>query len=317
MDDFYAPRKPRKSDAGIKARRGRGDFVEHWWAARWIESLERITNPGRLRRGRSYARGGQVLSIEESKGKEGKEGKGKESKGEESKGRIQARVQGSRATPYRVTIRLQPLSDPQWQAVIEALAERAIFSAQLLAGEMPHEIEEAFTAAGVTLLPASSDELETTCSCPDWANPCKHVAAVHYILGEQFDEDPFLIFRLRGRSQEQIMAALAARRATQAAPAAKVAEEPAPYGVAEAPPLAESLATFWQMGQALHQFPTAIQAPAQPYPVLRRLGPAGFAENLESELGPVYDAMTRAALREAFTGDAADANTDPEPEEAP
>ncbi|MCC6166762.1 MAG: SWIM zinc finger family protein [Caldilineaceae bacterium] len=296
--DFYAPRKLRKSDAGIKTRRRRGDFVEHWWAARWIESLERITNPGRLRRGRSYARGGQVLSVEESKG------------------RIQARVQGSQANPYRVTIRLEPLSDRAWQAVIEALAERAIFSAQLLAGEMPHEIEEAFTAAGVTLLPASSDELESACSCPDWANPCKHVAAVHYILGEQFDEDPFLIFRLRGRSQEQIMAALAARRETQAAPAAMIAEEPAPYVTVEAaPPLEETLAAFWQMGQALHQFPTDFRTPAQPYPILRRLGPAGFAENLESELGPVYDAMTRAALREAFAADAADANTDTDPEE--
>ncbi|MCC6165746.1 MAG: SWIM zinc finger family protein [Caldilineaceae bacterium] len=294
-DDFDAPRKPRKTDAGLKARRRRGDFVEHWWAERWIESLERITNAGRLRRGRSYARGGQVLSIEESQGQ------------------IQARVQGSRAQPYRVTLRLQPLSDRQWQAVVKALSERAIFSAQLLAGEMPHEIEEAFAAAGVALLPASSAELETGCSCPDWANPCKHVAAVHYILGEQFDEDPFLIFRLRGRSQEQIMAALAARREAERAPA--LAEAPAPYTAAEAaPPLEETLATFWQMGQALEHFPTAIQPPAQPYPILRRLGPASFAENLERELGPMYDAMARAAQRAAFAGGAADAGTGTEPE---
>src|SRR3954447_23009956 len=162
--EYYEPRKPRKTDEGIKARSQRGNFVEHWWADRWIKSLERITDAGRLRRGRSYARGGQVLSIEESKGQ------------------IQARVQGSQSKPYKITIHLQPLSDGQWQAVLAALSERAIFTAQLLAGEMPQEIEEAFTAAGVSLLPSSRTELESTCSCPDWANPCKHVAAVHYIL---------------------------------------------------------------------------------------------------------------------------------------
>jgi uncharacterized Zn finger protein len=293
--EYYEPRKPRKTDKGIKARSQRGEFVEHWWAERWIKSLERITDTGRLRRGRSYARGGQVLSIEESQGQ------------------IQARVQGSQSKPYRITIHLQPLSDAQWKAVLAALSERAIFTAQLLAGEMPNEIEEAFTAAGVSLLPASSAELETHCSCPDWANPCKHVAAVHYILGEQFDEDPFLIFRLRGRSQEQIMAALRERRQTPTPVAPIVAEEKASYAVVEeTPPLAETLSTFWQMGQALDHFATAIQAPAHPYPVLRRLGPAPFAQNLEARLGPAYDAMTREALRVAFAGDSVGTEADKE-----
>jgi uncharacterized Zn finger protein len=284
--DYFEPAKPRKSDQGMAARSQRGHFAEHWWAERWIKSLERITDAGRLRRGRSYARSGQVLSIEESKGQ------------------IQARVQGSRPKPYNVTIRLQPLSDAQWEAVFEALSEQAIFTAQLLAGEMPNEIEEAFTAAGVSLLPSTSDELETKCTCPDWANPCKHVAAVHYILGEQFDEDPFLIFRLRGRSQEQVMAALRARRERNAPAAPSMAEEPATYTVAAAVPLAETLASFWQMGEALDHFPTAIQAPAQPYPVLRRLGSPPFAKNLEASLGPAYEVMTQEALRLAFAGDA-------------
>jgi len=291
--DYYESRSPRKTDAGIKARSQRGDFVEHWWAQRWIKSLERITDAGRLRRGRSYARKGQVVSIEESKGQ------------------IQARVQGSQAKPYRITIRLQPLSDEQWQAVLEALSERAIFTAQLLAGEMPNEIEEAFSAAGVSLLPAARTELETKCSCPDWANPCKHVAAVHYILGEEFDEDPFLIFRLRGRNQDQIMAALRARRATQTTTAPIVAEEQASYTVAEeTPPLEEMLTGFWQMRQPLDHFATTIQAPAQPYPLLRRLGPPAFAEKLEARLEPVYEAMTREALRVAFAGDSAGTDAD-------
>ena len=194
--DPQRPSSPVPSDKGIKARSKRGAFAEHWWAQRWIQALERVTDAGRLRRGQSYARKGQVLAIDEKAGV------------------ITARVQGSRPTPYKVTIHLAPFSAAQWQTVIDGLAERAIFSAQLLAGEMPREIEEAFSAVGLSLFPERTDELTTNCTCPDWANPCKHVAATHYILGEQFDEDPFLLFRLRGRSQEQIIAALRAVRDT-------------------------------------------------------------------------------------------------------
>ncbi len=217
---------------------------------------------------------------------------------EEKKGALHARVQGSRDTPYRVTIRMAPLTDRQWEAVIDTLAERALFTAQLLAGEMPQAIEEVFQAAGVSLFPGRQSELETSCSCPDWANPCKHVAATHYILGEQFDEDPFLIFRLRGRNQDQVIAALRARRQT----GEMLAEEPEPYQVAEeVAPLEETLDRFWQMGQSLEHFPTSIAEPAPPLPVLRRLGPAPFVdEDLEQRLGPVYTAVTQQALQVAF-----------------
>lgn len=280
--DLFEPHRRRPVEDGIKARSKRGEFVEHWWAERWIASLERITNAGRLRRGRSYARSGQVVSIKEVKGE------------------IQASVQGSNVKPYRVSIRLQPLTDDQWRAVLEALVGRAIFTAQLLAGEMPNEIEDAFTAAGVSLLPTASTEMQTSCSCPDWANPCKHVAAVHYILGEQFDEDPFLIFRLRGRSREQIMAALHEQRQSEAQESPAVAEERAAYLVEAAPPLAQTLAVFWQLQHSLEHFSTAIQPPVQPYPVLRRLGSPAFAPEAETGLRSIYDAITQEALRMAY-----------------
>ena len=281
--EFYKPTKPVETDKGIKARSKRGEFVKHWWAERWIKALERLVDAGRLRRGRSYARSGQVLSIDEKE-----EG-------------IQAKVQGSRSTPYKITINLHPLTDAQWEAVIDALAERAIFTAQLLAGEMPQEIEEAFAAAGVSLFPDRRDELETDCSCPDWANPCKHVAAAHYILGEQFDEDPFLLFRLRGRSQEQIIAALRARRST--GEQTQLAEAGVDYVTDEpAIPLEATLENFWTMGQALTQFATNIKPPVTPRPVLKRLGqPAFLDENLEQVLGPAYDAMMNAAINAAFS----------------
>jgi len=119
----------------------------------------------------------------------------------------------SRPKPYQIKIALKPLSQKDWNKVTEAMAEQAIFVAKLLAGEMPQNIEEAFEAAKVPLFPKSSRELETDCFCPDWANPCKHIAAVYYLLAEQFDDDPFLIFKLRGKSKEQLINELREKRA--------------------------------------------------------------------------------------------------------
>lgn len=282
--DYYGYFKPSKAiatDEGIKAKSKRGAFAKNWWATRWIKSLERLVDKGRLGRGRTYARKGQVLSIEESR-----------------RG-IEARVQGSRRKPYQVSIELSALSDTQWKQVIDALADQAIFTAQLLAGEMPQEIEEAFEAAGVSLFPEKRNELMTDCSCPDWANPCKHVAAVHYILGEQFDEDPFLLFRLRGRTQEQILEALRALRAESAGEQDNDDEE----DVEEtAIPLTESIAGFWEMGHSLTHFKTTIKPPITELPILKRLGQPNFlSEDLLKTLGPAYQTITESAITAAFS----------------
>lgn len=175
----------------------KNEFGENWWAKRWLSMLESFGWANRLQRGRSYARGGNVLDIDIQPGM------------------VKAEVQGSRPRPYRVTIRVQPLSDKEWDRVISAMAGKAIFAARLLAGEMPEDIEEAFASSRVSLFPESSGDITTSCSCPDWANPCKHVAAVYYLLGERFDGDPFLLFRLRGRSREELMEALRQRRAAE------------------------------------------------------------------------------------------------------
>ncbi len=281
--------EPIRREDGIRARSQRGAFAKNWWAARWIEALERVVNPGRLSRGRTYARGGQVLSLDERNGA------------------VHARVQGTRPTPYKVTIKLRRLSAEQWERVIDALAGQALFTAQLLAGEMPQAIDEVFAAAGCSLFPTSADELKTDCSCPDWANPCKHVAAAHYILGEQLDEDPFLLFRLRGRSQEQVLSALRARRSD----VPLLAEEPEAYAVeAAAPPLNANLDTFWRIGgmaaaedaaSSAAPIVIAIKPPATPMPLLKRLGQPSFLdENLEQLLTPAYRAMQQAALAAAF-----------------
>jgi uncharacterized Zn finger protein len=272
MSWYYDVKPTIKTDEGIKAKSKRGDFVKNWWASRWIEAMEQVMDRGRLQRGRRYARQGQVLSLEEGRG------------------RITAKVQGSRRTPYKITVELQPLLDTDWDKVIEALAERPLFAAQLLAGEMPQEIKEAFTAVNVSLFPGRG-ELEQDCSCPDWAAVCKHLAAVHYILAERFDEDPFLLFRLRGKTQEEILASLGTGTAPEGVPTPEYAP---------APPLAESLATFWQSGPELVQFQAHITLPETPYPILTRLGDPDFMPEARRWLAKFYDAVAETALSVAF-----------------
>ncbi len=170
-----------------------------WWAQRWIDVLESFGWIRRLARARNYAREGNVLKIEYQGSK------------------VSALVQGTAPEPYKVMLALDPFDDAQWQYVIESMAERAIFSAKLLSGEMPQNIEEVFTANGLSLFPLTKFDIHSRCSCPDPANPCKHIGAVYYVLGDRFSEDPFVLFQLRGRIKDQIIAALRERRSTTTA----------------------------------------------------------------------------------------------------
>jgi uncharacterized Zn finger protein len=276
--DDYKAKPTIRTDQGIKAKSKRGEFVKNWWASRWLASMEQVMDRGRLQRGRSYARAGQVLSVEEKNGS------------------IAARVQGSRKTPYKITIQVEPLNEAAWDRVLAALAERPIFVAQLLAGEMPQEIEEAFAAVKLSLFPEKARDLKQECSCPDYASVCKHLAAVHYILAERFDEDPFLLFRLRGKSQDDILAALSRQSA-----ASEVGDNTQLEASNPGLPLHESLDTFWQIGPELEHFSTDIKPPDRPYPLLVRLGNPGFLEDIQRWLGPAYDAISEAAVAAAFT----------------
>ncbi|NTV65182.1 MAG: hypothetical protein HGA65_16860 [Oscillochloris sp.] len=277
-------RRPRIPANGIRAKSQRGDFGESWWAKRWIEVLEGFGYGTRLTRGRNYARNGAVLNIDFAPG------------------RVSARVQGSQRTPYKVSLAIAPLSDAQWEQATDAMAEQAIFAAKLLAGEMPHEIEEAFAAAKVALFPTRSGDLITNCSCPDYANPCKHIAAVYFLLGERFDEDPFLIFELRGRSKGQIIAALRGRRAEATAP---VSVPVAP--VDPVPALASQLNAFDEPSQELLDIVPHIVAPEVELAIIRRYGspPA----DSELALRNIYRAISRAAIERIFREEESTAET--------
>ncbi|HVU66890.1 MAG TPA: SWIM zinc finger family protein [Ktedonobacteraceae bacterium] len=279
--NYYRPGQPIKVEGGLKARSKQGAIGSTWWSRRWIHVLESFSMGTRLTRGRSYARQGQVVSIEVQPGL------------------VQARVQGSQPKPYTVMLQLQPLGQPQWERVIDAMAEQALFAAKLLAGEMPEHIEEAFSAVDLSLFPTREKDLVTYCSCPDWANPCKHVAAVYYLLAERFDEDPFLIFKLRGRDKEEIIQSLRARRTATLPPAP--AEQLAGVEEEARVALADDLETFWQAGDGLESFTIHPGPPGVDKAVLKRLGTAPFAihaHNLTTLLARAYDAVDEANRRD-------------------
>jgi len=231
----WPPARPIRVDGGIRARSKRGAIGEQWWSRRFISVLESYGMSGRLARGRSYARAGQVLDFELSQGK------------------VTARVQGSRVRPYQVRIGVLPLTTAQWRRVQDRLASQALFRAKLLAGEMPREIEEVFAECGTPLFPRSPADLDMHCSCPDWEVPCKHLAAVCYVLAEEFDRDPFGMLAWRGKARDDLLAALRRIQAGRAGPGQDAAAgRPASATGAGLdvpnPPLEDCLEGFWSPG---------------------------------------------------------------------
>jgi uncharacterized Zn finger protein len=218
--DWYPPpSRPRAVEGGIKARSTRGAIGQTWWSERFVAVLEDIGMGNRLQRGRNYARKGQVISLDIGAGA------------------VTARVQGSRARPYRVRIGVTAFGKLEWAKLERTLADNAWYTAKLLAGEMPEDIEDVFTGLGLPLFPIAAAELSMDCSCPDAEVPCKHIAAACYLLAEAFDDDPFAILAWRGRDRDALLANL--RAARTAGPSA------ADHVEHVGPPLADCLDTYF------------------------------------------------------------------------
>ena len=165
-----------------------------WWVEQWMELINSYRFKKRLERAWTYAREGNVTSIRF-------EGR-----------RVHARVQGTEEEPYKVKLWLDVLNDEDWSYVLAALTQKARWSAQLLAGIMPSDIERAFAASGRRLFPFKLQEVRSECNCPDKANPCKHISAMYFLMGDRFSEDPFVLFQLRGRTRAKLLEDLAEQR---------------------------------------------------------------------------------------------------------
>ena len=232
-----------------------------WWSQQWLDLLDSYRFKKRLERARNYARQGNVLSIEFKGAK------------------VLARVQGSEVEPYKVSLSLEPFTDEQWGYVIETMSQRAIFAAKLLAGEMPQNIEEVFTANGLSIFPFTLGDVQSKCSCPDKANPCKHIGALYYQLGDRFSEDPFVLFQLRGRTKEQIISDLRQLRSAKIKP-----------NTTETPDIQQSIPnnkysvkidSFWQYNEPLESSLVVI-APSTSEMVLDVLGAIPLAKEEEN-----------------------------------
>jgi len=175
------------------------NFSKTWWGKLFIEALENFTDSNRLGRGRSYARNGKVQELKINNGK------------------ITAKVRGSvnpyfgvyKEPLYKTTIEITSIKETDWSKAIAYLGSKASFISKLLLGEMPDNIDSAFADLKLHLLPHSHKDFETICSCPDWENPCKHIAGVYYLVAAKLDEDPFLLFELRGISRDKLQQELA------------------------------------------------------------------------------------------------------------
>jgi len=241
-----------------------------WWGERFLEALEQCTDSGRLSRGRSYSRPGRMLSFSI-------EG-----------AHINARLRGNinpyfgvyKEPRYTVEIQLKAIAAKKWKQILKRLAGNAGWLSRLLMNEMPDDIEDAFRDFGVSLLPASPADLKTACSCPDWANPCKHVAGTYYKVAGLLDQDPFLLFELRGITRKKLRKQLAStplgkalvaemEEGLDAKPEPVASRFPAPARMALEGEI--GLRDFWQ-GKSIPELPPTAKGPGVPALLIKKQG---------------------------------------------
>lgn len=265
----------------LAAAERRAEAASTWWSRRWLQALDAFGGLGTLGRGQGQSRREQVLAIHIEPGI------------------VLAQVQSLKPEPHIVRIDVPPLPPETWEEAVAFMAQRAVFAAKLLAGEMPESIEEAFAEAGSALLPQAGSDVPSTCTCGEPGTPCKHVAAVHYLLADEFGRDPFLIFKLRGQTKEQLLHALRVRR-TGAAMAGEPEAPPADEAAVEA----VSPQAFWHGGDAIREFTINIAPPLTHAALLRQLGvpPIEGGEAFVDVMSALYRRIMESVLEEALRG---------------
>ena len=247
------------------------------WSDAWLDALLSFSHPGRMRRGRHFAKEKRIKNLDIKPGE------------------VYAEVKDGRKT-YQVSLRFPPLDDASWQKITEKLGGQALYSARLLGGELPPEVMDLFEEANATLFP-TTDKLEATCTCSDWEVPCKHIAGVYYQLAERFEKNPFLLFYFRGRSKEAILEALRAQRSSTSAEAPEAINT----RFVDAP-LEQTLPRFWEIGPELKKVTFTIAPPKQPLPHFKRLGRPPFTDmDLQALLNPVYETIAEKTISWTYT----------------
>jgi uncharacterized Zn finger protein len=177
----------------------RRTFGGTWWGRAWVEALEDSAqlDPNRLAKGRTYARQDRVGPLDIQPGF------------------VTARVRGNHGRIYRTDVAVRPLAPSEWEQVADAIAATSGHAAALLDGELSPRIVADAAALDIRLLPGPGD-LRPDCSCPDWAEPCKHAAAVCYLVADELDRDPFILFTLRGVGRHDLLAMVRERRSAAA-----------------------------------------------------------------------------------------------------
>lgn len=246
-----------------------------WWGQKFITAIENITDAGRLRRGRSYARGKKVKSFNIKDGV------------------VRAQVRGSvnpyfgvhKEPLYKTTIEFQPISAAKWSAAIALIASKASLISRLLLNEIPDNIEDAFKQLNLNLLPGSRKDFTSSCSCPDWDNPCKHIAGVYYLVAAELDQNPFLLFELRGLSKDHLMKELAKSPLGKALSAELQLQQQTPQPVTSyyaplktiSPETCDNLREFWHGAKRLPQTIEPLpQTPVAGIPVKKQGDFPGF-----------------------------------------
>ncbi len=235
-------------------------FSRTWWGQKFIEAIEDLTDSGRLSRGRSYARGSKVKSFEINN----------EAVTAQVRGSVNPYFGVHKEPLYKTTITFEPFTQAQWSEAIALISSKASLISRLLLNEIPDNIEESFQQLALNLLPNSEKDFKSACSCPDYSNPCKHIAGVCYLVAAELDQDPFLLFSLRGLSRSALLKELAKSPLGKALSAELQLEPPAPrpaeayYATLQtttATSLDGDLRSFWQGSR---QLPQAIEMLAPP-----------------------------------------------------
>jgi len=274
----HALRTPLSVKGGIRAQNPHAGHLRVWWGQRWTEVLENFRLGARLGRGRNYAVSGQVsvMTIRD--------------------GCVSAHVQGSHQEPYESVIRFRCVQGEAKERIVQALWRRPILIARLLVGDLPFEIEPLFQTEGCPLFPKRTNDLTSRCSCPDWANPCKHLAAIYYLLGETITRNPLLLLTLRGVTRADLVG--------ETSPVQT--EDAEPCGTEDT--RSATCESFYGTPQPAFDDFGAAPKSATPAPLIHRLGPLPFWRGQERFIDTLEHLYVRAATRgwTVWTGESLD-----------